>query len=259
MPIFYVSDLHLCDKGPRDRFHALGPERFHRFLDYVQKEKGRLIIGGDLLDFIECEASRAVMAYRRLLVELDEMGAQYIAGNHDGQLHDLLTLSHFTPAGNVKCKILGVLDRQRGPFVEVLPCGKRILFCHGHEADGYCNGPNPGIGEVTAIIQGILREQRGGKRYLNRLFGGDLFLSACEGLSWAWRVLTLRPTRYQEFVAGMHVRMKSWDAHAVVCGHWHVPGHIGSWYYNAGAWCTGTDTYVRIEDDGKIEVCEWET
>ena len=36
MPIFCVSDLHLCDRGFRDNFAVEGREaRFYKFLDYV--------------------------------------------------------------------------------------------------------------------------------------------------------------------------------------------------------------------------------
>ncbi len=63
MPIFCVSDLHLCDRGFRDNFAVEGREaRFYKFLDYVEAERGQLYVLGDLFDFWQANMSRAVVA-----------------------------------------------------------------------------------------------------------------------------------------------------------------------------------------------------
>ena len=52
MPTFCVSDLHLCNRGPRDNFAYNGREaRFSDFLDFVAASRGRLIVLGDLFDW----------------------------------------------------------------------------------------------------------------------------------------------------------------------------------------------------------------
>ena len=57
MPIFCVSDLHLCDRGYRDNFAVEGREaRFHKFLDYVEAEGGRLYVLGDLFDWWQVQS-----------------------------------------------------------------------------------------------------------------------------------------------------------------------------------------------------------
>ena len=45
--------------------------------------------------------------------------------------------------------------------------GYRFAFLHGHEADPYCCDPNPGAGEITAIISGMLEDRNKGP------FAGD--------------------------------------------------------------------------------------
>ena len=84
MPIFCVSDLHLCDRGYRDNFAVEGREvRFYKFLDYVEAERAQLYVLGDLFDFWQANLSRAVVAYLDLLTRLDKMQAIYVVGNHD--------------------------------------------------------------------------------------------------------------------------------------------------------------------------------
>ena len=84
MPIFCVSDLHLCDRGYRDNFAVEGREaRFYKFLDYVEAEGGQLYVLGDLFDFWQANLSKVVVAYLDLLTRLDKMRAVYVMGNHD--------------------------------------------------------------------------------------------------------------------------------------------------------------------------------
>ena len=69
MPIFCVSDLHLCDRGYRDNFAVEGREaRFYEFLDYVEANGSQLCILGDLFDWWQSNLSKSVFAYRDLLV-----------------------------------------------------------------------------------------------------------------------------------------------------------------------------------------------
>ena len=91
MPIFAISDLHLCDRGPRDNFAFNGrEERLGAFLDMVDREQGRLLILGDLFDFWQVNLGTAVVAYLPLLDRLAGMGATWIVGNHDNALAPLI-------------------------------------------------------------------------------------------------------------------------------------------------------------------------
>ena len=75
MPIFCVSDLHLCDRGYRDNFAVEGREaRFYRFLDYVEAEGGQLYVLGDLFDWWQANLSKSVRVYQDLLARLAHMG-----------------------------------------------------------------------------------------------------------------------------------------------------------------------------------------
>ena len=52
MPLFRLSDLHLCERGPRDNFAYNGrEERFNNFLNMVEAAGGQLLILGDLFDW----------------------------------------------------------------------------------------------------------------------------------------------------------------------------------------------------------------
>ena len=85
MNTFAISDLHLCDRGPRDNFSFNGREgRFNRFLDFVERSKGRLLILGDLFDWWQVPMGETILAYLPLLDRLAALGAEWVVGNHDG-------------------------------------------------------------------------------------------------------------------------------------------------------------------------------
>ena len=89
MPTYCISDLHLCDKGPRDNFCFNGREaRFHKFLDHVETCNGRLIVLGDLFDWWQANLSDSVLAHLPLIDRLATMNAIYVVGNHDCALLD---------------------------------------------------------------------------------------------------------------------------------------------------------------------------
>jgi UDP-2,3-diacylglucosamine pyrophosphatase LpxH len=91
MPTFCISDLHLCDRGPRDNFAYNGrEERFYNFLKFVEESRGRLLILGDLLDWWQVPVGSAISAYLPLLDRLNGLGAEWIVGNHDNALAPLI-------------------------------------------------------------------------------------------------------------------------------------------------------------------------
>ena len=76
MPVFAVSDLHLCERGPRDNFAFENrEERFTNFLNMVEAAGGRLLILGDLFDWWKVPVGSAINAYLPLADRLAGMGA----------------------------------------------------------------------------------------------------------------------------------------------------------------------------------------
>ena len=81
MPIFAISDLHLCDRGPRDNFAFNGrEERFYNFLKMVEEAKSRLLILGDLFDFWQVNMGASINAYLPLLDRLAGIGSNLDRG-----------------------------------------------------------------------------------------------------------------------------------------------------------------------------------
>jgi len=134
--------------------------------------------------------------------------------------------------------------------------GRRFLFMHGHEVDSYCNSDNPGVGEITAIVSGLL-EDRNESPSKDGKFIEDKFLGVLEKISSRYRMITRQSDRTPEMIAGVEKRRALFDADVVVYGHTHIPGNVRDFHYNAGCWSGDVDTYVKIDDDGTAKVCEW--
>ena len=248
MPLFCVSDLHACDKGPRDNFAYEGREvRFNNFLDMVLKERGELLILGDLLDFWQVPVGSAVKAYLPLLDRLAGMNAQWVIGNHDNAMEPL--------RGTTVMLRHPLFERACGPFDKVIG-GRKFTFLHGHETDPYCCDLNPGIGEITAIISGLLEDRNKGPMRQNRAVE-DEFIGVLEGALSIWRRLTFQHSRQAEMVAAVDKYRLERQADVVVYGHTHVPGRMGDYHFNTGSWARSNDTYARIEDDGSVNLLEW--
>jgi len=252
MPIFCVSDLHLCDRGYRDNFAVEGREtRFYKFLDYVEAEGGQLYVLGDLFDWWQANLSKSVCAYRDLLARLAHTGlsgALWVAGNHDSALTDFI---------GSEVELRGLELPAMCKAFETTIGGRRFAFLHGHESDPYCRDLNPGMGEVTAIISGLLEERNRGPfdRYHRAV--EDKFVGTLEGALTLWRKLTLQHGRLDEMLDGVEAWRKEAGADVVVYGHTHEPGHIGDYHFNTGTWARTNDTFVRINYDGLAAVWEW--
>lgn len=252
MPIFCVSDLHLCDRGYRDNFAVEGREaRFCKFLDYVEAEGGLLYVLGDLFDWWQVNLSRSIRAYQDLLARLahlGSLGALWVVGNHDNALTDFI-------GSNIKLQGLTLPAMSRA--FEATIGGRRFAFLHGHESDPYCRDANPGTGEITAIISGLLEDRNRGPFSTNHHAVEDQFVGTLEGALTLWRKLTLQHGRIDEMIDGVEVYRKEAGADVVVYGHTHEPGCIGDYHFNTGTWARTDDTFVRINDDGDAAVWEW--
>jgi UDP-2,3-diacylglucosamine pyrophosphatase LpxH len=248
--LFCISDLHLCDKGPRDCFAFRGEDRFRRFLDYVDSQGGQLRILGDLLDWWQCNLSRSVVAYQALLAAIEFTGIStpvWVAGNHDNALTEFI--GTFIELRGLK------LPTPSGPF-ETTIGDREFAFLHGHEADNYCADINPGVGEITAIISALL-EDRNKCPVRHGHLVEDSFISALEAPLNLWRHLTLQSGRREEMIDNVEKYRKAKRADVVVYGHTHEAGRIGDYHYNCGCWCRDQDGFTRIEDDGSVSMWTW--
>lgn len=249
MPVVCVSDLHLCDRGPRDNFHHDGREiRFCEFLDFVEAQRGHLYILGDLFDWWQANLSKAVVSYLDLLDRLSAMKATYVVGNHDGDLN------HFIGTGLMPGHPFFQLARRA--FEQTIG-GRRFAFLHGHESDPYCRDANPGTGEITSIISGMLEDRNRSPFDANRHAVEDKFVGTLENALTFWRHLTFQHGRMDEMLDGVEAYRMERKADVVVYGHTHEPGRIGDHHYNTGTWAREHDTFVRIEDDGQVSIWEW--
>jgi UDP-2,3-diacylglucosamine pyrophosphatase LpxH len=254
MSIFCVSDLHLCDRGPRDTFVFGDREkRFHQFLDYVEKSGGQLYILGDLFDWWQANLSASVRAYKDLLerlacVGVGLLGTNWIAGNHDSALTDFI---------GTEIKLRGIEMPVMSRAFETTIGGRRFAVLHGHESDPYCRSMNPGTGEITAIISGML-EDRNQSPFDRRGHAiEDEFVGTLEAALTLWRKLTFQHGRLDEMIDNVEAYRKEAGADVVIYGHTHEPGQIGNFHYNTGSWCRKEDTFVRIENDGAVSLWQW--
>ena len=249
-PIFCVSDLHLCDRGPRDNFFARGEKRFFDFLDYVQDQKGELYILGDLFDWWQCNLSASVLAYKDLLdrlITVGPLGTLWVVGNHDNAFVKFISA---TPG--IHGDYLPTMSK---PF-EATIGGKRFAFLHGHEADPTCRDLNPGIGELTAIMSAMIEDHNKGPNKNGKAVE-DLFISALEAPLNIWRHVTHQTDRARELIDNVEAYRKSVGADVVVSGHTHEQLRISDNYFNCGCWCRDRDGYTKIDEDGTVSMWTW--
>lgn len=43
----------------------------------------------------------------------------------------------------------------------------------------------------------------------------------------------------------------------LIVGHTHRTGRIEHWYFNSGSWAAETNNFLRINDEGKVNVFDW--
>lgn len=244
--IFCISDLHLADRGPRDNFHARGPERFNKFLDFVHDNKAKLYILGDCFDFWQVNPGNCILAYEKLIDSLTDMKSVWVVGNHDGAFLPLIGTKFMIPQP--------FFQAARSDFVETIG-DKHFLFQHGHESDPYCKNMNPGIGEITAIISGMMEDQKG--PFQGTTAVEDQFVGTLDKTADLWRKVTRQASRLDEMINGVEAYRKQMKADVVVYGHTHEPGQIGYRHFNCGTWARMNDTFVQINDDGTTTLHEW--
>ena len=233
--------------GPWDNFSHNGrEERFNRFLDMVAG-KAPVADSGRLLRLVGVPLGAAIKAYLPLADRIAALDSDWVWGNHDNAL---------SPLFGTPLMIQHPLFQRCTALCEEVIGGRRFAFLHGHEADPYCCDLNPGIGEITAIISGMLEDRNKGPFHHGHPVA-DEFVGTLESALTVWRTLTFQHGRQAEMVAGVEKYRKEKHCDVVVYGHTHQPGRIGDYHFNSGSWARTNDTFVCIEDDGAVEVYEW--
>lgn len=265
-PIYVVSDLHLGDCGPRDNFAHMANGRredeFIGFLDFVEKQHGRLIIVGDLFELWQSNISLVLTLRDQLLSRLAKMGAIYVLGNHDADLlyfcseHRCPWLSH------------PFFKTMRTEHTERIG-DKFIHFIHGHEVDHYCADDNPGLGRITTIYTG-LREDRNGSPLLNKYRTVEArSIGRLERLSNFVRWLYGKPSRTRAMNLGLCEYIREFGVanggkyDVLISGHTHRAGQLFSKkrgllpVYNSGTWAEGVCSFVVISSEGLVGIFDW--
>ncbi len=248
-PIFAISDLHIGDKGFRDNFAYSGNERrFLGFLDYVKDNDGEIVIVGDFFELWQANMSKVLTSRMRLLDQLSELNIVYVLGNHD------IDLCYFiNNEGWLSHPFFNRLTRH----IYHTYMGERLFsFTHGHLVDPYCDSDDPGVGRISAIYTGLREDCNKGPMLDKYHTVEGRVLGRLGKLSQFKNWITCKPNLNVQ----MNRRLRSQKPQAIdaiVCGHTHKPGRIGSWLYNCGTWAEGKCSFVKITDDGKANVFDW--
>ena len=268
--IIVVSDLHIGDGGPRDNFSVDGKaQEFGCFLDYVESCEAELFVLGDLFEFWQANISRVLVHRMGLIDRLTRMKAVYVVGNHDADFEHLIGTN-----------ILGhpFFDRMSGPFERVI-ANKRFKFMHGHELDPFNRDGTPRWGRILAILGGILEDRKGSPLLSAGGFTEKTLLKVSRSFMWMWnnsvnlfekserheKPHTLAesltpaqdPTKIKGILSLYHANKLKEGYDYLVAGHTHRAGLFQDWYCNSGCWVGLRTTFLRIQPDGGIEVCEW--
>jgi len=268
--IVVVSDLHIGDGGPRDNFSVdHKAQKFDLFLDYVENGGAELFVLGDLFEFWQANIGRVLTHRMSLIDRLARMKATYVIGNHDADFEHLIDTD-----------ILGhpFFDRMSGPFERII-ANKRFKFMHGHELDPFNRDGTPRWGRILAILGGILEDRKGSPLLSAGGFTEKSLLKVSRMFMWIWNnsvnlfeksekhekrhslYESLTPAQDPAKIKGImslyHSNKLKEGYDYLIAGHTHRTGLFQDWYCNSGCWVGLRTTFLRIEADGHVEVCEW--
>ncbi len=268
--IMVVSDLHIGDGGPRDNFAAdKKAQKFHHFLDFVQHEQAELFILGDLFEFWQANIGRVLMHQMELIERLSDMQAVYVVGNHDADFEDLIGTG-----------FLGhpFFQRMCSPFERTI-AGKRFKFMHGHELDPFNRDGTPRWGRILAILGGILEDRKGSPLLSAGGFTEKSLLKVGRSFMWMWNksvnlfeksekhekahaleeslTPAQDPTKIKGIMSLYHSNKLQEGYDFLITGHTHKVGLFQDWYCNSGCWVGLRTNFLRILQNGQIQVYEW--
>lgn len=262
--IFVVSDLHIGDGSAKDNLLKSGNQALlYRFLDEVDRCRGRLIILGDLFELWRYSPQAVVNRWAQLLDRFSEMDVSYVPGNHDWQFwqeRDYWQRQH------------PFFARMRKPFVTGIG-DKYFKFMHGHEIDPMISETMGCLRPALRLLTGVL-EFRSTTCLVTSDGLTDVLLEAGEQILHLWKRLTrqfnraiyeplgldnsyramIRPIRTRNMMARFYHQQQQGAYDITITGHTHQAGHFGGWYFNCGCWTQSVVNYMRIHPDGTIEV-----
>lgn len=268
--MFVISDLHIGDRSPKDNLCQGNREAaFHSFLDYVDDQRGRLVILGDFLELLRYPLDGIIARRRPLLDRLARMDTLYVPGNHDEDL---------TPMIDSGSSPHPLFDNMSRPFVQHIG-NKRFKFMHGHEVDPLSNPGIQSIGRLIGTMACLFEFGRGTCILSNDTFT-DSLLEVGERVLGLWNWLTRRMDKairecYYRMppekvtlltrqirtrrMLGRYYQDKAEDLYDVaIVGHTHKAGSFNDWYFNSGSW-TGQNknNFLRISPQGGVGVFDW--
>ncbi len=217
-PVYFVSDAHLGAEPEPVATTQL--ERLIALIQKVRREKGTLIINGDLFDFWyewQTVIPKKYFKILRALQEATEQGTQVhlLAGNHDFRLSGFLESE------------IGLTTHQNALIVQI--ANSRVFVFHG---DGVLSSDHG-----YRALKRVLRS-----RIAQRLFlwlHPDLGMWLARGTSQQSRNATKgNPTEDADYVRFASELLQS-DIDGVVLGHAHRPVELeleGGTYVNLGDW-----------------------
>jgi len=264
-----ISDLHIGDRSPRDNLcRARRERRLQDFLDYVEDERGQLVIAGDLFELLRYPLDSIIDRRSDLLDRFAAMGTTYLPGNHDEEVVSLIN-----PKNPPHPFFAGMSE----DFVRAIG-GRRFKFAHGHLGDPLVTASLQNLGRMIGTVRYRFELRRavpgpsadllaqgwsplGGRgvplRYrlrqeVTRAYQQSRYRTAAERV----RMVT-REFRSRRMLTCFHGERIEDLYDVAIAGHTHSAGTVGDWYFNSGSWTAETNDYLRIQPDGKVDVFEW--
>jgi UDP-2,3-diacylglucosamine pyrophosphatase LpxH len=246
-PFFVVSDIHKGAGGARDNF-AVGhrEQQFLNFLDHVDRENGRLVIAGDLLELWQNNISKVLTESEWLFDRFEAMRAVYVLGNHDADLYYFIGQNDtWLPHSFFESMCMAA---------NLFVAGKNFRISHGHEADPYCASSTPGIGRITAIYAGLKEDRNGSPMAGKYRTVESKTIGRMDRLVDVWHRICGKPDRFRKMNQDL---IQDAGKNIIITGHTHRPGMVEGKLYNCGTWAEAVNSFVRIDLDGTVGVFDW--
>ena len=260
VPVFVISDLHIGSGGVRDSFEEDNRSRcFQKFLDYIEKEDGELIILGDFIDLWRFSLNKVIKTRTDLLDRLAQMKVSFVPGNHDQ------ALTKYINSENVPHPFFRKVTQ---PFTRIIG-DRKISFMHGHELDIINRNLTPRMGRFLgfeyakgspvfssdSIEEALLNiEEKLFLLFLN--IAKNIFSVAGFSEQLEHFYIMPRQKRIDKLIL-KHEHKKNNDG--AISAHTHRLCKFQDWYFNSGSWTDRTNDFLRILPDGKINLFNWQT
>ncbi len=266
-PIFVISDLHIGSGGTRDSFDQYDRGScFNKFLNYVEKEGGELIVLGDFIDLWRFSLKKVINVRMDLLDRLSEMKVSCVPGNHDQ------ALTAYIDSKNLPHQFFKNIKM---PFTRNIG-GRKFSFFHGHELDIFNRNLTPRIGRLLGLSSSWIEHIKGSpvfssenieEAFLNieekiftsflniiRQAAGQLnFSDVLENI----KVLP-RQKRVEKLIIKHEYKNEIEGNDVAISAHTHRPLKFQNWYFNSGSWTDQTNDFIQIFPDGKVSLFNWD-